>query len=113
GLTCPDAAQRFLDAPLSGLHPPLSLPGVADAVERLYSAVQARKKVCVYGDYDVDGVTGTAILLGMLQLLGAPAEFYIPHRLEEGYGLNAEAVRQLAGGGTEVIVTVDCGIASL
>jgi single-stranded-DNA-specific exonuclease len=108
-----DAARRFLDAPLAGLHPPMSLPGVPEAVERLHQAVEARKKVCVYGDYDADGVTGTAILFGLLQQLGAPAEFYVPHRLEEGYGLNNEALRQLAASGVQVVVTVDCGIASL
>jgi single-stranded-DNA-specific exonuclease len=109
----PDAARRFLDAPLAGLHPPMSLPGVPEAVERLHQAVEAKKKVCVYGDYDADGVTGTAILYGLLQQLGVPAEFYVPHRLEEGYGLNKEALRQLATSGVQVIVTVDCGIASL
>ena len=113
GLTDPDDARRFLDAPLTGLHPPMSLPGMPEAAERLYAAVEAKKKVCVYGDYDVDGVTGTAILLGLFQQLGVPAEFYVPHRLEEGYGLNAEALRQLAASGVQVVVTVDCGIASL
>jgi single-stranded-DNA-specific exonuclease len=112
-LTTAEAALRFLDAPLKGLHPPQSLPGVPDAVERLYRAVEAKKRICVYGDYDVDGVTGTAILLGMFQQLGAPAEFYVPHRLEEGYGVNCEALRQLAASGVQVVVTVDCGIASI
>ena len=113
GLNSPVEAKRFLDAPLSGLHPPMSLPGVPDAVERLYHAVSTKKKICVYGDYDVDGVTGTAILLGLLQQLGVQAEFYIPQRLEEGYGLNNDALARLAAGGVQVIVTVDCGIASL
>jgi single-stranded-DNA-specific exonuclease len=112
-LSDPVAARRFLDAPLTGLHPPMSLPGLPDAVERLYQAVEAKKKVCVYGDYDADGVTGTAILLGLFQQLGVPAEFYVPHRLEEGYGLNVEALRQLAATGVQVVVTVDCGICSL
>ncbi|HKA07433.1 MAG TPA: DHH family phosphoesterase, partial [Gemmataceae bacterium] len=113
GLNSLDEAKRFLDAPLTGLHPPMSLPGVADAVERLYQAVEAKKKVCIYGDYDADGVTGTAILLGLLLQLGVHADFYVPHRLEEGYGLNVDALRQLAAAGTQVVVTVDCGIASL
>jgi len=113
GLTDPKLARRFLDAPLTGLHPPISLPGMPEAVERLYSAITAKKKICIYGDYDADGVTGTAILLGLLQQLDLQAEFYVPNRLEEGYGLNLEALRQLHSGGTEVIVTVDCGIASL
>jgi single-stranded-DNA-specific exonuclease len=112
-LRTPDAARRFLDAPLAGLHPPLALPGMPDAVERLNAAVQDKKKICVYGDYDADGVTGTAILLGLFQQLGVPAEFYVPHRLEEGYGLNVEALKQLAAGGVQVVVTVDCGICSI
>ena len=91
----------------------MALPGMPDAVERLYRAIEEKKKVCIYGDYDADGVTGTAILLGLLQQLDAPAEFYVPHRLEEGYGLNVEALRQLATNGVQVVVTVDCGIASL
>jgi single-stranded-DNA-specific exonuclease len=108
-----EAGRRFLDAPLAGLHHPATLPGVPEAVERLYRAIEAKKKVCVYGDYDADGVTGTAILLGLFHQLGVQAEFYVPHRLEEGYGLNVEALRQLATGGIEVVVTVDCGIASI
>jgi single-stranded-DNA-specific exonuclease len=112
-LKSPEPARRFLDAPLAGLHAPMSLPGMPDAVERLYRAVEQKKRVCVYGDYDADGVTGTAILLGLFQQLEVPAEFYVPHRLEEGYGLNVEALRQLAAGGVQVVVTVDCGIASL
>jgi single-stranded-DNA-specific exonuclease len=113
GLEAPDAARRFLDAPLSGLHAPELLPGIADAAERIHQAVRAGKRVCVYGDYDVDGLTGTAILLQGLRLLGAQVDIYVPHRLEEGYGLNAEALRQIAGTGAAVVVTVDCGIASV
>src|SRR4029078_1627845 len=113
GLNVADDAKRFLHAPLSGLHPPMSLPGVPEAVERIYQAIQEKKKVCIYGDYDADGVTGTAILLGLFQLLDAPAEYYIPHRLEEGYGLNVEALRERAAGGVQLVINVDCGIASL
>jgi single-stranded-DNA-specific exonuclease len=112
GLRDPVAARRFLDAPLTGLHAPDALPGAAAAADRLWNAVQARRKITVYGDYDVDGVTGTAILLQALTHLGADADFYVPHRLDEGYGLNCEALRQLATGGTSLVVTVDCGIAS-
>jgi single-stranded-DNA-specific exonuclease len=113
GLTAPDAARRFLDAPLSGLHPPEMLPGVAEAADRICAAVKAGRRICVYGDYDVDGVTGSAILLTTLRLLGARVDLYVPHRLEEGYGLNCDALRQLAADGFSVVVTVDCGIASL
>jgi single-stranded-DNA-specific exonuclease len=104
------AARQFLDAPLTGLHPPHALPGAAAAAERLWAAARDGRKITVYGDYDVDGVTGTAILLQALTLLGAAVDFYVPNRLEEGYGLKADALRQIAAGGTKVVVTVDCGI---
>ncbi len=112
GLSDPAAARRFLDAPLNGFHAPQLLPGSDAAAERLWQAVQQRRKITVYGDYDVDGVTGTSILLQALSLLGAEADFYVPHRLDEGYGLNCDALRQIAAGGSRLVITVDCGIAS-
>src|SRR5207247_2213715 len=112
GLREPAAARRFLDAPLVGLHPPATLPGAEAAADRLWAAAQAKRKVTVYGDYDVDGVTGIAILMQALAHVGADVSFYVPHRLEEGYGLNIEALRQLAAAGTQLVVTVDCGITS-
>jgi single-stranded-DNA-specific exonuclease len=112
-VSVPDEARRFLDAPLAGLHPPELLPGVADAAQRLYEAARAGRRICVYGDYDVDGTTGTAMLLQGLRLLGAEPDFYVPHRLDEGYGLNPDALRQIAESGAKVVVTVDCGVASL
>jgi single-stranded-DNA-specific exonuclease len=113
GLAAPEDARRFLEAPLSGLHEPDLLPGVAEAAERILRAVREGRRVCVYGDYDVDGVTGTAILVQGLKLLGAEVDLYVPRRLEEGYGLNRDALRQIAEAGTSLVVTVDCGIASL
>jgi single-stranded-DNA-specific exonuclease len=113
GVSAPEDARRFLDAPLNGLHPPELLPGVPAAVERILAAVRDRQRICVYGDYDVDGMTGTAILYRGLQLLGAEVEFYVPDRLTEGYGLNREALRLIAESGTKLVITVDCGIASL
>ena len=107
------AARRFLDAPLGGLHPPASLPGVTAAAERLFRAVVGKRKICVYGDYDVDGVTGTAILMLLLARLGADAEFHVPLRLTEGYGLSCEKMRDLAAAGVSLVVSVDCGIAAI
>jgi single-stranded-DNA-specific exonuclease len=112
-LSEPASAQRFLAAPLAGLYEPELLPGVVEASGRLMEAVREKKRICIYGDYDVDGVTGTAILLTALRLLGAAVEFHVPHRLEEGYGLNIQALRRLAQTGVSVVVTVDCGIGSL
>ncbi len=113
GIHDADDADRFLRSPLKGLHAPQLLPGVPQAVERLLAAIKAGKKICVYGDYDVDGVTGTAILVQGLRLLGGVVDLHVPHRLSEGYGLNTEALRQIARNGTGVVVTVDCGIASI
>ena len=113
GLTTADAAKTFLDARLSGLHPPGLLPGVDAASERLIAAVAAGRKICVYGDYDVDGTTGVAILLHVLRAIGGDPEYYVPNRQEEGYGLNAEAVRGLAAAGVTLLVTVDCGISAV
>jgi single-stranded-DNA-specific exonuclease len=113
GVTEPGPARTFLDAPLAALHPPELLPHIPEAADRIVKAVAAKRKVCVYGDYDVDGTTGTAILLGVLRLIGGEPEFYVPNRLDEGYGLNAEAIRQLAAGGVSLLVTVDCGITSV
>ena len=89
------------------------MPGAAEAADRIYAAVRERRKIVVYGDYDADGMTGTAILLSCLRLLGADVSYYVPNRLEEGYGLNSDALRSLAERGASLIVSVDCGIASI
>lgn len=107
------SARRFLDTPLAALHAPHLLPGVDAAAERIVRAIADKRRVCVYGDYDVDGVTGTSILLRVLGKLGADVEFHVPLRLSEGYGLNAEKIRELAKSGVSLVVSVDCGIASL
>jgi single-stranded-DNA-specific exonuclease len=113
GVSEPADARRFLDIPFNGLYPPDLLPGITDAADRMLAAVRASRRICIYGDYDVDGVTGTAILLQGLRLLDAKVDYYVPHRLEEGYGLNCEALRQIAADATSLVVTVDCGIASV
>jgi single-stranded-DNA-specific exonuclease len=114
GLGEVESARRFLDAPLTGLHAPERLPGVTEAAERLLAAARQGRSICVYGDYDVDGLTGTTLLVQALRLAGAEkVDFYVPHRLEEGYGLNAAALRQIARNGAELVITVDCGIASI
>jgi single-stranded-DNA-specific exonuclease len=112
-LESPDDARRFLDAPLTGLHAPELLPGVNEAADRIIAAVHDQRRICIYGDYDVDGASGSAILLQAVRLLGAQPDFYVPNRLEEGYGLNAAALQHIAQNGCQVVVTVDCGIASL
>src|SRR5262249_2013864 len=103
----------FLDAPFNALHEPAFLPGVSEAAELLHNAISAGRSVCVYGDYDVDGLTGTVILWQALQMLGGQATYYVPHRLEEGYGLNSQALNQITASGVSIVVTVDCGIGSI
>ncbi len=113
GIYDPRLAREFLDCRLTGLRDPQELPGVAEAAERLHAAVADRRRIVIYGDYDVDGITGTSLLWQCLKLLGADVGYYVPNRLEEGYGLNCEALTTLAAEGARVLVTVDCGIASL
>ncbi len=110
GVTDVQAGSVFLRPKLTELIPPEQMPGVKTAVERIKRAIKNREKITVYGDYDVDGITGVAILWQILTLLGADVDYYIPHRIEEGYGLNAEAIRSLARAGSKLVITVDCGI---
>ena len=107
-----DSAQRFLDPKLSDLHDPALLPGIDAAAKRLVRAVHDRQPIVIYGDYDVDGVTASAVLWHTLKLADAEVRTYIPHRLDEGYGLNSEAIQSLAcdNDAKPLIVSVDCGI---
>jgi single-stranded-DNA-specific exonuclease len=113
GISAPECARRFLDSPLAGLYPPTMLPGVPEAAERIVRALAEKRRICVYGDYDVDGVTGTSILLGLLTRLSPEVEFHTPLRLTDGYGLNSERLRELSRSGVSLVITVDCGIASI
>ncbi len=106
-------AARFLDTKLMGLRDPQELPGVPRATEILVEAIGAKIPIVVYGDYDCDGMTGTAILVNGMRLLGADVSYHVPNRLEDGYGLNEDAIRKLAKHGKKVIVSVDCGITSV
>jgi len=113
GIDDPAAARRYLHPRLQELYPPEQMPGAVQAARILSDAVRDRQRIVIYGDYDVDGITGTAILWHALRTLGADVDFYVPHRLEEGYGLNADAVARLAAEGAQVLVTVDCGITAV
>ena len=108
-----EACQDFLRPSLKCLHDPAGIPGLTRAAERIARAVRDGERIVIYGDYDVDGITATAILWHAVRTLGGRAEFYIPHRIEEGYGLNAEAIAQLCDGGANLIVTVDCGVTAI
>ncbi|MBN1553318.1 MAG: single-stranded-DNA-specific exonuclease RecJ [Phycisphaerae bacterium] len=110
GLDDPDAAKAFLQPKLTDLHDPLELPGCAAAARRIARAVERKEPIAVYGDYDVDGMTSIAILHACLKLVNCPVTAYVPHRLDEGYGVNVEALRSLMSDGAKLIVTVDCGV---
>lgn len=113
GVNDAPAARRFLDAKLSDLHDPENLPGIPAAADHLMAGVRDRKRIVIYGDYDADGMTATALLYHCLKLLSADVSYYVPNRLEEGYGLNETALRTLATRGAAIVVSVDCGIASI
>lgn len=113
GIRETEAVQRFLDPKMSELRDPELLPGIPDAADRVFAAIQAKRRIIIYGDYDADGMTATAILYRCLQLLGGDVGYYVPNRLEEGYGLNDEALRKLSERGASLVISVDCGIASV
>ena len=114
GITQADSARSFLDARLSDLHDPSELPGINAAADLIVMAIHNKRRITIYGDYDVDGVTGTSILWHCLQLSNATVDYYIPCRMEEGYGLNIAALQQLhEEDPRRLVVSVDCGIASV
>ena len=113
GMANADQAERFLHPKLTHLDPPAALPGAGVAAERLARAVRQHQPIVIYGDYDVDGITATAILWHVLSLAGANVSTYVPHRLDEGFGLNDQAIRQIADGRQPLIISVDCGITAI
>ncbi|MGI5861557.1 MAG: single-stranded-DNA-specific exonuclease RecJ [Myxococcales bacterium] len=113
GYSTPEAASALLRDRLADLPDPSGLLGMARAVERIVRAVREGEAVTLYGDYDVDGVTASAIVALFLRSVGARVSTYIPLRMEEGYGLNAEAIDRIAADGTRLLVALDCGISAL
>ena len=105
-----ESAAAFIDGRVSHDTDPYLLKGMSIAVERLHEAVEKGERLVVYGDYDVDGVTSTALLVDFLNKLHVDVHPYIPDRFDEGYGLNDEAMRTLAGEGVNLVITVDCGV---
>lgn len=113
GIFDSDSIRSFLESKLTDLHDPNLLPGVTEAAKRIHQAVKENQKICIYGDYDADGMTATAILYGCLTRIGADVIYHVPNRLDDGYGLNCDALRQIQGRGAALVISVDCGIASL
>lgn len=112
GLAAPGEAEAFLRGELTFDANPFQMKGMRAAVERIHAALERGEPIAIYGDYDVDGVTATALLVEALRALGGNVREYIPNRFEEGYGLNNEALTALAGEGVKLVVTVDCGVRS-
>ncbi len=113
GVRPDEDCETFLSPRLADLHPPDLLPGARKAAGLIAGAVRAGDRIVLYGDYDVDGTSGVAILWHILHACGADVRFYVPHRVEEGYGLNHEAAKHLIDEGTRLIVTIDCGITAV
>ena len=113
GLKSPVECTQFLENKMSNLRDPDQLPGCVRAAEVIWESVQLKEKIVVYGDYDADGMTSTAILVSCLETIGAEVKYFVPNRLDDGYGLGHEALEKLASQGAKTVVTVDCGIASV
>lgn len=112
GVDTPEKAERFLHPSLTQLHDPFLMQGMDGAVRLIREAVEGGRRIIIYGDYDVDGVCATSILLETLREMGAKPDFRIPSRHGEGYGLNCDAVREMAAT-HQLLITVDCGITNL
>ena len=113
GFRDPEQARSFLSRGTERLHDPMTLKGMAQAVARVEQALEAGEGICVYGDYDVDGITSTCLLTDYLRRRGGQVIPYVPERLREGYSLNCATVSALAEQGVTLIITVDCGITNL
>ncbi|HET7535034.1 MAG TPA: DHH family phosphoesterase, partial [Candidatus Didemnitutus sp.] len=110
GLAEPESAGRFLQPALATLGDPFLLANVHAAVERLATALRSRQRVVVLGDYDVDGVSSTTLLVGVLRRLGLSPHYVVPRRMAEGYGLTRTAIdRALEEGKPDLFVALDCG----
>jgi single-stranded-DNA-specific exonuclease len=110
GVNTVEEARDFLEGSLERLHNPYLMKDMEPAVKRILDAVKKKEKIIVYGDYDADGITGTALLTKALRQMGAAAGYYIPGRFLEGYGLNVQFVEWARDEGVSLVVTVDCGI---
>jgi single-stranded-DNA-specific exonuclease len=112
GIQTADEIRKFLDVGTDSFFDPFLFTDMTKAVERVLSAILHKEAIAIYGDYDADGVTATALLTGYLNGLGARVKPYIPNRMEEGYGLNCAALSALRDQGTSVVISVDCGARS-
>ncbi|MEX0877181.1 MAG: DHH family phosphoesterase, partial [Phycisphaerales bacterium] len=115
GISPGPVGDAFLNPTLKSMHDPSLIPDLDRAARRILDAIDREEQIVIFGDYDVDGVTASAIMIHLIRVISPSAKVrsYIPHRLDEGYGLNCEAVRSLAAEGADLIVSVDCGITAI
>lgn len=113
GLTNKNEKEMFFSEAEEQFSPPFLWDDLEKSSLRIWKALQEGERICIYGDYDVDGISGTAILLEAIKRLGYSAEYYIPNRQEEGYGLNKEALDTIIDSGINLLITVDCGTTSV
>ncbi|MDD2852070.1 MAG: single-stranded-DNA-specific exonuclease RecJ [Desulfuromonadaceae bacterium] len=113
GIVTGDIAERFLFPSLSSLYDPFILKGMQAAVDRVLRAHITVEKICIYGDYDVDGISGTALLVSFLRQVGCNCSYFIPNRFDDGYGLSKGAIERIIDEGATLIISVDCGITSV
>ncbi len=113
GLEKEDDIRVFLEPTREDFHNPYLMPDMEIAVERIMKAIENREKIMIYGDYDVDGITSITVLQKFLTQIGLQVENYIPNRLDEGYGLNRQAIENIAKDGYKLMITVDCGISGI
>ena len=113
GINDDNIINDFLNPTLECLHDPFLMKDMDKAVERLIQAIEGGDRIVIYGDYDVDGITATSILYDFLKKKEAYVDYYIPDRIEEGYGISEEGIDKICESGSDVILTVDCGIAAI
>ncbi len=112
GYETSERAHKFLNPCYEDLHEPFLLKGMRESVDRIFKAIDAGEKILIWGDYDVDGTTGTVLLRKTLKILGGETAFHVPNRFTEGYGINIPALEQAKADGCKVVISVDCGIRS-
>jgi single-stranded-DNA-specific exonuclease len=113
GLADAESAKRYLSSSLrADLPSPVTMADMEPAVQRIVHAIKKKQLIAIWGDYDVDGTTGTSVLVSFLREIGAAPIYHVPHRIEEGYGLNTEGLKRLRERGVDLVVTVDCGISN-
>ncbi len=113
GITSDKEITAFLSKSMQTVHNPMLLPDMEKAVIRIVAALENNEKICIYGDYDVDGITSTVLMYKYLLAHGADVSYYIPDRITEGYGINIKAINKISKTGCKLIITVDCGITAV